>query len=287
MEIYQFRQLLAVAETGSFTRAADRLGVSQPALSAGISKLEQELGVSLFNRDRRAIHLTSHGQRLATRARQVLDVCSTARAEMRANDPRETVTLGVMPSVPIEKISAIARACRIAFPDVSFDFREGHSVELHELLEKERLDLALVSSLTDKEDVQQARLMEEPYMLACHIDHPFARRGSISLNDINGEDFILRTTCEARRATQDILSSRGIQTRVVARTAQDDRALNLVGAGIGIALMPALFVGASVARIPIPDLPIARTLVVRKTCKAKKTAEAIFQFLKEKDIRYL
>ena len=287
MEIYQFRQLLAVAETNSFTRAADRLNVSQPALSAGISKLEDELGVILVHRDRRAVHLTNHGQRLAARARQVLDVCSTARAEMRANDTLETIALGVMPSLPIDKISAVAKACVAAFPEVSFDFREGYSAELHDMLDKDRLDLAFTSSLTDLEDPLQARLMEEPYMLACHIDHPLARRGSISLSDVDGENFVLRTSCEARRATQDIMSERGIRTKVIARTAQDDRALNLVAAGIGVALMPALFTGASVARVPVSDLPITRTLVVRKKRKPKKSAEAIFQFLKEKDIRYL
>jgi DNA-binding transcriptional LysR family regulator len=287
MEIYQFRQLLAVAETSSFTRAADRLGVSQPALSAGISKLEDELGVVLVHRDRRAVHLTHHGQRLAARARQVLEVCSTARAEMRANDSLETITLGVLPSLPIEKISAIAKACVAAFPDVSFDFREGHSAELHELLCKDKLDLAFTSTFKQEEDPDQARLMDEPYMLACHIDHPLARRGSILLSDIDGEDFVLRTSCEARRATQDILSARGIRNKVTARTAQDDRAFNLVAAGIGVALMPALFSGPGVARVPISDLPITRTLVVRKKNKPKTSAEAIFQFLKEKDIRHL
>src|SRR5262245_18346443 len=133
MEIYRFRQLLAVAETKSFARDAERLNVSQPALSAGISKLEDELGVILVHRDRRAVHLTKHGQRLAMRAKQVLDVCSTARAEMRANDTPETIAEGLMPSLPIEKISSIAKACVSAFPDVSFDFREGNSAELHEM----------------------------------------------------------------------------------------------------------------------------------------------------------
>jgi hypothetical protein len=63
--------------------------------------------------------------------------------------------------------------------------------------------------------------------------------------------------------------------------------MNLVAAGIGVALMPALFSGTSVSRVPVSDLPITRTLVVRKKRKPKKTTEAIFQFLKEKDIRYL
>jgi DNA-binding transcriptional LysR family regulator len=70
-------------------------------------------------------------------------------------------------------------------------------------------------------------------------------------------------------------------------SAQDDRAMNLVAAGIGVALMPALFSGTSVSRVPVSDLPITRILVVRKKRKPKKTTEAIFQFLKEKDIRYL
>jgi DNA-binding transcriptional LysR family regulator len=287
MEIYQFRQLLAVAETSSFTRAAERLNVSQPALSAGISKLEEELGVTLVHRDRRAVHLTKHGQRLAVRAKQVLDVCSTARAEMRANDTLETIALGVMPSLPIEKISSIAKACVSAFPEVSFDFREGNSAELHEMLGKEKLDLAFASSLTEEDDPLQARLMDEPYMLACHADHPLARCGSISLSDIDGENFVLRTSCEARRATQDIMIERGIRTKVVARTAQDDRAFNLVAAGIGVALMPALFSGANVARIPISDFTVSRTLVVRMQRKPKKSTEAIFNFLREKDVRYL
>jgi DNA-binding transcriptional LysR family regulator len=217
----------------------------------------------------------------------VLDVCSTARAEVRANDSLATIALGVMPSLPIEKISAIAKACVAAFPEVSFDFREGQSAELHDMLGKGRLDLAFTSALKDGDDPQQARLMEEPYMLACHVDHPLARYGSISLNEMDGENFVLRTSCEARRATQDILTARGIRTKVVARTAQDDRALNLVAAGIGIALMPALFSSARVARVPISDLPIARILVVRKRRKPNKSTEAIFQFLKEKDIRYL
>lgn len=287
MEIYQLRQLLAVAETGSFTRAAERLNVSQPALSAGISKLEDELGVILVHRDRRAVQLTKQGQRLAARARQLMEVCSIARAEMRANDTHETIALGVMPSIPIAKISAIAKACVSAFPAISFDFREGHSAELHEMLGKGKLDLAFTSSLTDRDDSLQARLMEEPYMLACHVDHSLARRGSILLSDIDGEDFVLRTSCEARRATQDVMSERGIRTKVVARTAQDDRAFNLVAAGIGVALMPALFSGAGVARVPISDFPVTRTLVVRMKPEPNKSAEAIFQFLKKKDVRYL
>jgi hypothetical protein len=103
--------------------------------------------------------------------------------------------LGVMPSLAIGKISSIAKACVSAFPEVTFDFRMGNSAELHEMLDKRKLDLAFVSAISDKDDPLQARLLEEPYMLACHDDHPLAKRGSISLIDLDGEDFVPRTSC--------------------------------------------------------------------------------------------
>jgi hypothetical protein len=104
---------------------------------------------------------------MAARARQVLDVCSTERAEMRANDLTETIALGVMPSIPIQKISAITKACVAAFPEASFDFREGHSAELHDMRSKGRLDLAFASALSDVDDPRQARLMQEHGGLPC------------------------------------------------------------------------------------------------------------------------
>jgi DNA-binding transcriptional LysR family regulator len=76
MEIYQFRQLIAIAEARSFKRAAMRLGLTQPALSAGIRKLETELGVRLFDRASDGVKLTSYGKVVAARARQVLETCA-------------------------------------------------------------------------------------------------------------------------------------------------------------------------------------------------------------------
>ena len=289
MEIYQLRQFLAVAETRSFTRAAEQLGVSQPALSTGISKLEKELGVSLLLRDRRASTLTNYGLSFVGRARQILDMCSASKAEMRTNDTRKAIRLGVMPSLPIQTVSAISKACITTFPDSLFYFREGQSAELHELIEKGKLDLALVSSSTSVDDHQQVPLIDEPYLIACHVDHPFARFKSIKLTDLNDQNFILRTSCEARRATQDILSSRGIRIRIVASTAQDDRALHLVGAGIGIALMPASFIARGVVRIPVSDYNIVRTLIVRMNnqSKVRPDVQNIFEFLRQTKIRYL
>jgi DNA-binding transcriptional LysR family regulator len=288
MEIYQLRQFLAVVEMRSFTRAATHVGVSQPALSAGISKLEEELGVTLVNRDRRAISLTPHGQRFATRARQILDACSLARTEARPSDAREQVRLGVLSSLPMHKIIALARACLRAFPEVTFEFREETSADLYDLLEKGKIDFAIAAARSGTDDDDQSQLFQESYMLACHVDHPFAHRDVISLGDVHEENFVLRTTCEARRATQETLAARGIRPRVVARTAQDDRALSLVAAGIGLALMPALFVSPGVMRVPIADYEMTRRIVVRRQAKQPAAAaESLFRFLSRIDLRCL
>ena len=287
MELYQIRQFLAVADMRSFTRAATHIGVSQPALSAGMSKLEDELGVTLLVRDRRGVSLTIQGRQFSARARQILDACSVAKTEVRLNDTREQIRLGVLSSLPMQKVTTLAKACLKAFPDISFEFREENNSDLYDLLEKTKIDFAIAASKSCIDDSQQAALFEEAYMLACHIDHPFARRDSILLGDIHEEDFVLRTTCEARRATQDILNARGIRPRVVARTAQDDRALSLVAAGVGIALMPALFACPGVMRVPISDYDLSRKIVIRRQVAQRSEADEVFRFLGRIELQHL
>lgn len=284
MEIYQLRQFLAVVEMRSFTRAALRIGVSQPALSTGISKLEEALGVLLFTRDRRSVALTAQGHRFAVRARQILDACSQAKSEARLNDTGAQARIAILSSLPTQKITALAKACVRAFPEINFDFREAISSDGFELLEKGKVDFAIAAASTENDDDFQKSLFEESYMLACAVDHPFSQRSAIRLNDIHDEKFVLRTSCEARRATQDILSSQSIRPRLVARTSQDDRALELVAAGIGVALMPALFAAPGVIRVPISDYQMNRRIVVRRR---PDSDEKIFQFLARTNLEHL
>lgn len=287
MEIYQLRQFVAVAEAGSFTRGAERLGVSQPALSAGIAKLEAELEGLLFDRDHRTVRLTPRGEKMLERAREMLALCAAARAEIRSIGEAKPLVIGAMLSMPVEKVAAIVGACKMAFPDIAFEIGEGYPGELYDLIEKQRVDIAITVSLSEQGDPQEAVLMREPYLLACSLDHPYARRASISLSDLEGQDFIVRLTCEARRETRDLLKEKGVRSRIVARTAHDDRALNLVAAGIGIALMPGLFSNPRVARVPVQDLPFERTIVARRQARPTPHALEIFEFLKGKNIRYL
>ena len=287
MEIYQVRQLIAISDTGSFTRAADLLNVTQPSLSTGISKLEQELGVTLVIRGRRSVKLSEQGKMFVARAQQILDLCAKIRLETKEHDTQQVVRFGVIPSVPVNKISAIARVCMSAFPNVSFDYREGSSQELHRLVDGGRIDIALTSSLQPSEADDLVHLLDEDFVLICQHKHPLANRRFVSLKDLNGLPFVLRMSCEARNSIAELMNEKSVTMKVVARTAQDERALHMVQEGIGIAFVPAMFASSNVLSLKIQDMQIKRTLILRKKLTPAQHVTDVFDFLRNKDIRNL
>jgi DNA-binding transcriptional LysR family regulator len=103
-------------------------------------------------------------------------------------------------------------------------------------------------------------LFEEPYLLAAPKDHRFAQRQSVKLADLDGEPFIVRTRCDFYQDVANVLVARGTKMRVVYQTDQDDRALALVAAGIGLALVPAHFEVSAVKQVPVLDLGISRAI---------------------------
>jgi DNA-binding transcriptional LysR family regulator len=103
-------------------------------------------------------------------------------------------------------------------------------------------------------------LLREEYGLVVSLQHRFASYRSIQLSDLNGERFIVRTRCETFRDTTKLLAARGIRSRVVYKTDQDDRALALVGAGLGVALMPSIFEAPKVRKVPVRDFHAKRVI---------------------------
>jgi len=107
---------------------------------------------------------------------------------------------------------------------------------------------------------KSAAVFEEPYLLAVPKDHRFAQRQSVKLADLDGEPFIVRTRCDFYQDVTSVLVAHGIKTRVVYQTDQDDRALALVAAGIGLSLVPADFEVSAVKQVPVLDLGISRVI---------------------------
>jgi DNA-binding transcriptional LysR family regulator len=260
MEFYQIRHFAAVVETGSFTKAAIRAAVSQPALSVSIAKLEEELGVRLFHRSPKSVTLTPAGRRLHTTAQEVLRACNKVKAELRASVADRSLRIGVLRTLPSVQVARLIESLQGELPDTRLELVDGTQEELHAQLTGRKL-LACISLKGESEPGQRSvELLREDYGLVASINHRFAFYESIQLSDLNGERFIVRTHCEAFDSTRKLLLERGIHSQVVYRTDQDDRALALVGAGLGVALMPAIYDAPNVKKVPIRDFDAKRVV---------------------------
>src|SRR5258708_29586654 len=143
MDVHQIRYFIAVAEAGSFPRAAGLAFVTQPTLSSGIAKLEAELGARLFERQPRGARLSPEGHRFLPRARAILREIEGARAEFRGPRRRARLRLGILATIPLERTPPLLTRLSEQAPDIAWRYTEGSVDELDALLDAGRLDLAV------------------------------------------------------------------------------------------------------------------------------------------------
>jgi DNA-binding transcriptional LysR family regulator len=173
------------------------------------------------------------------------------KAERRANVADRPLRIGILRTLPSAHVARLIETLQRELPDTRIDLVDGTQEELHAQLAGQKL-LACISAKGESEAGQRSvELLREDYGLVANLTHRFAFYESIRLSDLNGERFIVRTHCEAFDSTRKLLAQRGIRSQVVYRTDQDDRALALVGAGLGVALMPAIFDAPNVKKVPV------------------------------------
>ncbi|WP_232627722.1 LysR family transcriptional regulator [Methylobacterium sp. Leaf118] len=260
MELHQLRHFVAVAETGSFTKGALRVAVSQPALSASVAKLERELDAKLFTRTPRTVTLTAAGRRLLEAARQILSACHRVKADLRASLSTRPFRIGVLRTLPTVHLAHLMIGLRRSMPETTIELVDGARDELAARLADRKLSAAITSAGDTGAAVRSVTLRRERYAVVVSLSHRFASCDSIALDDLQGEPFIVRSHCETFASTTKLLSERGIRTHVVYRTDQDDRAIALVASGLGLALMPELHGSADVRTITVRDFHVEREI---------------------------
>ncbi len=255
---YLLRYFLSVIDQGNFSRAAAACNVSQPTLSVGIAKLERETGRPLFHRTNKRVELTEAGVRFAVHARRIEAEFALAERAVAGAGATSTVRLGVLTTLPQAWIDRL-----LADPAVAgerFELVEGRERELVERLSRGRIDLALTIIRPDQHRFTAEPLLEEGYALALPATHPLANRAEIEAEELAGETMIVRRQCEVLADTSRHFTARGVRPFFAARTTNDERALALVRAGVGITVMPAGYVAAGVARPRIAGFMIRREI---------------------------
>lgn len=230
------RQFLAVVDAGSFTRAAQRIRVTQPALSAGIAELERLAGTPLFLRNRRQIRLTEAGGRFLPIARDLDRGFRAADSFGRESDPQAAeLKLGVIRSVPGELLQSIAAALR---PSFAIELIENSDAELRAALGSGRIHMAIAVLRPGERGGHIVPFYDEPLTMFVGADHPLAGRIEVTPDELAAETMIARRSCEFLGATSRFFTRHGVRPRFALRSESDERCLRMVAAGIGITTAP-------------------------------------------------
>jgi DNA-binding transcriptional LysR family regulator len=264
IENYQLRYFLAVVETGSFTKAAKRVYVTQPTLSAGIKKLEENLGKKLFNRTSKRVFLTESGTRFVPHAKSILYQLNLAETEIKSTGPSNVLRLGILSTIPITIIESIISAFNRQESGHIIELFEGTEQEILNRLDEGQIDIAL-TILRPTLKLDQTPLYKEGYSIALASHHPLANKESIHPADFAGEPTIVRSRCEILSETSRFFTDHNIRPRLVYNTTQDERALTMVAAGVGFTTMPDHYKGNGVKRIKMTGYDFTREIGLART----------------------
>jgi LysR family transcriptional regulator, hydrogen peroxide-inducible genes activator len=243
MEMHQLRYVVAVAHAGNFSRAAEQCHVSQPSLSQQIQKLEEELGERLFNRMKREVKLTPHGESFLRRAVRVLEEVDTAKREAKdATDLlRGKVTLGVLPTIAPYLLPEAITEYLEKYPRVEIVVQEDTTAHLLKLLVACEIDFALASQPIRDARLEVRELFSEELLLALPADHPLTRKRTVSASDLEGEALIVMK--EGHCLGDQVLNfcdRSDLHPNISFRSAQLETIQSLVCAEMGLSLIPAM-----------------------------------------------
>ncbi len=268
MTLQELRYLVALAEHAHFGRAAAACHVSQPSLSAALKKVEDELGMPLFERSRRRVFPTARGERVVEQARRVLE--EMARLEELARLPDDPLSgvfrLGAIPTIGPYLMPHLVPSLHETYPRLQLHLIEQQTAVLIEQLHQGKLDAALLSPPLDESGLDRADLYREDFHLAAPREHPLARRERIDLAAIVGEPLLLLDEGHCLRdQVLEVCSTRDTPARELLRGSSLETLRSMVAAGVGCTLLPSLALhpigGASPVEIRPFDEPVPHRLV--------------------------
>jgi len=266
MEIQQLRYICAVAETSSFSRAAERCQVAQPSLSQQVLKLEEDLGAKLFDRLGRSVRLTEAGRAFLPHARSILHQMEAARGSVadKLGDLRGSVAAGAIPTIAPYLIPGYTAAFAKRFPEAKLRLIEATTPKLVEGLRNLSIEVAILALPLRHKDLEWFPIRTEPLFAAVPRDHASARAKSIALRELRGAPFVMLRDGHCFR---DLSIAACAHARVTPRIAfesdQFSSVLGMVAAGVGVSLVPEMAIDphAGCRYVRLSDARATRTIV--------------------------
>ncbi|MFI8394310.1 LysR family transcriptional regulator [Pseudomonas sp. Choline-02u-1] len=281
----QLKAFHAVAVHGSFTRAAERLYLTQPAISDQVRKLEERFGVLLFHRNKRAVRLTDLGERLLAITQRLFVIEAEAQELLQESQALQTGSLILAVDAPIHVLPQIARFCE-RYPGISVKIETGNTDESLFRLFNYQADLALLGRDVTDERLMCVPLRNDPMVAFVSHNHPWAERESICLADLDDTPLVLREIGSVTRQTlEEEMARAGFRIRPAIQVEGREAAREAVVVGIGVGVVSAAEFGADsrVCALPITDCTrrLTETLVCLREQSSRRVVATFLDMVRE------
>lgn len=266
MDLLQLEHFLAVAEEGTFTRAAERVGRTQPAISQSIKKLEDELGMPLFARDLHEVSLTEAGKALLEYARRMVRARDDAMRMLGSLKHLSTGTLNIAAheSAAVYLLPAALRHYLRQFPDIKVGIYRSRLADIPRQVVDREMHVGFVKEPPPFKELTCVPVHTDEMVLVASPSHAFAHRASINITDLEGEPFILHRLCSTtEQKILRLFAEHNIRCRIVAEVRSFENIKQLVEEDVGLAIVPNVTVKQEIAagtlvRVKLPELNIPR-----------------------------
>ena len=251
ISVRQLHYFMAVVKAGSFSRAAEVVGVTQSTLSAAIQALETEIGATLIDRSGRRMQLLPAGEDFLERARMIVALIEELPEHARqAERPLTTrLRMGVIPSIAPFLLPKVLPATTKTFPELQLTIREGLTRSLLDSLRSGSLDVALVAHPYDLDEFEVSKLGQDVFYLAVRRDHALANRDRVDADDLQEQPFLLLETGHClREHVMAAIGSTPAQASGDVHATSITTLVQLVDFGMGVTLLPEIAVKSGVTR---------------------------------------
>jgi LysR family hydrogen peroxide-inducible transcriptional activator len=241
LDVTRIRYFQAVAEAGSFSRAAKRLGVSQPTLSIQVARLEDEIGTPLFRRHHSGVTLSEVGQRLLGQSKDLFDHLAAMERSVRAEVevPTGDLRVGTINSVGIYVLPEALSLFTQRFPRVRLTIRFEHSDTVLDLLHAGEIDLAITARAKPPTRAHDIMVMDDPLVLVCGRGHRLWRRRNVRARDLQDEKLVtFDNHSPTATVVESVLARHEVRMQTFIQTPQIAALIRMVRMNMGLAFIP-------------------------------------------------
>ena len=280
----QLRAFHAGAQQGSFTRAAERLFLSQPAVSDQVRKLEEQFGVLLFHRTKRSVRLTELGEQLLGITQRLYVVAAEAQELLSSSQALRTGSLTLAVDSPVHVLPFIAR-CSEHYPGIRFKVVTGNTDEALARLFEFKADFAVLGRPIEAPNLLTQVLSTAPLVAFVGLEHPWSERKSIVLADLDNTPLVLRERGSTTRQTiEDEMLRVGARLRPAIEVEGREAVFEMVAGGLGVGIVSAAEFGSgrNMRVLPIEDcqLYMTETLVCLRSQGARRVIETFLDVVR-------